>query len=129
MIRRPPRSTLFPYTTLFRSRSATAGSNLPGAWKTCASEHPRDDLYLYSEGRHGGTDERQYRRYSGARGEHGQQWPFRRLRPPYGTEEAGAGTGWQFLSQRNRGTLLRDPRLGDRHDGWRTGECNLGRFQ
>src|SRR5260221_6171443 len=24
MIRRPPRSTLFPYTTLFRSRSATA---------------------------------------------------------------------------------------------------------
>src|SRR2546422_2156900 len=25
MIRRPPRSTLFPYTTLFRSRSALAG--------------------------------------------------------------------------------------------------------
>src|SRR2546421_8885112 len=25
MIRRPPRSTLFPYTTLFRSRSFTAG--------------------------------------------------------------------------------------------------------
>src|SRR5258708_26513492 len=25
MIRRPPRSTLFPYTTLFRSRAATAG--------------------------------------------------------------------------------------------------------
>src|SRR3712207_8971309 len=25
MIRRPPRSTLFPYTTLFRSRSRTAG--------------------------------------------------------------------------------------------------------
>src|SRR3712207_7344322 len=25
MIRRPPRSTLFPYTTLFRSRSLTAG--------------------------------------------------------------------------------------------------------
>src|SRR5256885_10127667 len=25
MIRRPPRSTLFPYTTLFRSRSACAG--------------------------------------------------------------------------------------------------------
>src|SRR5256885_12362386 len=25
MIRRPPRSTLFPYTTLFRSRSATFG--------------------------------------------------------------------------------------------------------
>src|SRR3990172_5451604 len=26
MIRRPPRSTLFPYTTLFRSRSATVSS-------------------------------------------------------------------------------------------------------
>src|SRR2546425_7106915 len=26
MIRRPPRSTLFPYTTLFRSRSAPKGS-------------------------------------------------------------------------------------------------------
>src|SRR5262245_62632992 len=25
MIRRPPRSTLFPYTTLFRSRRATSG--------------------------------------------------------------------------------------------------------
>src|SRR5256885_10086745 len=31
MIRRPPRSTLFPYTTLFRSRSAGAGSSEQGA--------------------------------------------------------------------------------------------------
>src|SRR2546430_13437730 len=31
MIRRPPRSTLFPYTTLFRSRRA------PGAPVTCAA--------------------------------------------------------------------------------------------
>src|SRR3712207_7373009 len=31
MIRRPPRSTLFPYTTLFRSRMLTAGvSSRPG---------------------------------------------------------------------------------------------------
>src|SRR2546430_8952525 len=29
MIRRPPRSTLFPYTTLFRSSSAAAGSSPP----------------------------------------------------------------------------------------------------
>src|SRR5260370_24897046 len=28
MIRRPPRSTLFPYTTLFRSARASAGSRL-----------------------------------------------------------------------------------------------------
>src|SRR5688572_32119058 len=27
MIRRPPRSTLFPYTTLFRSHSANGGGN------------------------------------------------------------------------------------------------------
>src|SRR3712207_8411703 len=31
MIRRPPRSTLFPYTTLFRSTGALAPLGLPGA--------------------------------------------------------------------------------------------------
>src|SRR3712207_8101272 len=36
MIRRPPRSTLFPYTTLFRSRSASGGVSLAG-WGTHAS--------------------------------------------------------------------------------------------
>src|SRR2546430_3998312 len=30
MIRRPPRSTLFPYTTLFRSRAAAAGAAAVG---------------------------------------------------------------------------------------------------
>src|SRR5690242_21092302 len=36
MIRRPPRSTLFPYTTLFRSLRARAG--WPGRWSArCAS--------------------------------------------------------------------------------------------
>src|SRR2546430_7676274 len=30
MIRRPPRSTLFPYTTLFRSRSASLSGSLRG---------------------------------------------------------------------------------------------------
>src|SRR5260221_3650066 len=29
MIRRPPRSTLFPYTTLFRSRSTVSGMSNP----------------------------------------------------------------------------------------------------
>src|SRR3989442_7266923 len=29
MIRRPPRSTLFPYTTLFRSLKNTGGSDIP----------------------------------------------------------------------------------------------------
>src|SRR5260221_10719871 len=31
MIRRPPRSTLFPYTTLFRSRESAIGANHPAA--------------------------------------------------------------------------------------------------
>src|SRR2546430_5529834 len=31
MIRRPPRSTLFPYTTLFRSRARAAGVTTPTA--------------------------------------------------------------------------------------------------
>src|SRR2546422_7851830 len=35
MIRRPPRSTLFPYTTLFRSRTSTRGSRIVA--RTCAS--------------------------------------------------------------------------------------------
>src|SRR3712207_7465084 len=36
MIRRPPRSTLFPYTTLFRS-TASLPSALAGAWVSPAS--------------------------------------------------------------------------------------------
>src|SRR2546430_7364543 len=38
MIRRPPRSTLFPYTTLFRSTGqcmTSAGSGIP-VWQNCA---------------------------------------------------------------------------------------------
>src|ERR1043165_10150101 len=37
MIRRPPRSTLFPYTTLFRSRPG------PSAAASCASKKARSD--------------------------------------------------------------------------------------
>src|SRR5437764_6002347 len=51
MIRRPPRSTLFPYTTLFRSPGAPAaaqGGLLPGAARGQAprpalQDHARDD--------------------------------------------------------------------------------------
>src|SRR6266487_6883819 len=42
MIRRPPRSTLFPYTTLFRSRRALTGSwpsSAAGCWPTRSEEH------------------------------------------------------------------------------------------
>src|SRR2546422_6993299 len=41
MIRRPPRSTLFPYTTLFRSSVSSGGSTeikeTPPSWSFCAS--------------------------------------------------------------------------------------------
>src|SRR2546426_6926957 len=39
MIRRPPRSTLFPYTTLFRSRSRQ-----PHAWPLVRPDHGRVDV-------------------------------------------------------------------------------------
>src|SRR3712207_8346393 len=44
MIRRPPRSTLFPYTTLFRSPAR------PGA---CAARAPRELCKGFPEGREG----------------------------------------------------------------------------
>src|SRR2546430_8597134 len=40
MIRRPPRSTLFPYTTLFRSHS-----HLPGGHSCHHSKHPEQNEY------------------------------------------------------------------------------------
>src|SRR5208283_5945849 len=40
MIRRPPRSTLFPYTTLFRSRwRALSGESLRETRTRCAADH------------------------------------------------------------------------------------------
>src|SRR5438876_7339550 len=45
MIRRPPRSTLFPYTTLFRSRPARLGGNGPHATRPA----PRPSLGSRSE--------------------------------------------------------------------------------
>src|SRR2546426_3822494 len=44
MIRRPPRSTLFPYTTLFRSRGA--GRKAAGGAAQCLAQRGRDDVYL-----------------------------------------------------------------------------------
>src|SRR2546429_5704213 len=45
MIRRPPRSTLFPYTTLFRSHLAVGLwrhlVNLAGAWIAVGGDEPR----------------------------------------------------------------------------------------
>src|ERR1041385_3943569 len=49
MIRRPPRSTLFPYTTLFRSRDDAHRLHelLPGRWRgfrLCRSEEHTSEL-------------------------------------------------------------------------------------
>src|SRR2546430_5413451 len=47
MIRRPPRSTLFPYTTLFRSRDLGADARLIDVEHAFLVEHlDRDDLTM-----------------------------------------------------------------------------------
>src|ERR1039458_9916515 len=43
MIRRPPRSTLFPYTTLFRSRRTRNGRGALRCRLQSASQHPRSE--------------------------------------------------------------------------------------
>src|ERR1039457_3084764 len=43
MIRRPPRSTLFPYTTLFRSRDRDAGRDTGGRECEQLSDHDRSE--------------------------------------------------------------------------------------
>src|SRR5256886_16952901 len=50
MIRRPPRSTLFPYTTLFRSVNVAAGWVVPGR-KAKLVTSPRGTLSAWALGR------------------------------------------------------------------------------
>src|SRR5258708_26209024 len=53
MIRRPPRSTLFPYTTLFRSAShpptqlSSSARSLPGEPVPTSSSHPSGSSSLH----------------------------------------------------------------------------------
>src|SRR5258705_6468797 len=49
MIRRPPRSTLFPYTTLFRSLGARYPTTLPGGVPSEAYEAADSERALRSE--------------------------------------------------------------------------------
>src|SRR3989442_9981596 len=53
MIRRPPRSTLFPYTTLFRSQVRGVDRSASGTEVGCctADEYVRRNPRLYREGR------------------------------------------------------------------------------
>src|SRR2546421_7290525 len=48
MIRRPPRSTLFPYTTLFRSRRRAVGT-APVAGESAPGFRARSDQHLMTE--------------------------------------------------------------------------------
>src|SRR2546422_7813888 len=58
MIRRPPRSTLFPYTTLFRSRH-----------RACRSRAPRRDRgEVHRRCRHGGLRDRESTRLNSRHG-------------------------------------------------------------
>src|SRR2546425_8537116 len=50
MIRRPPRSTLFPYTTLFRSSTTSSFSWSPSSSST-ASPPPRSGIHRSTLGR------------------------------------------------------------------------------
>src|SRR5256885_12092894 len=51
MIRRPPRSTLFPYTTLFRSPSALGYRSLGASSDhVTKSQHCRAEVYLQDDG-------------------------------------------------------------------------------
>src|SRR3712207_6874635 len=52
MIRRPPRSTLFPYTTLFRSRPGTGDAHVPLAQLRLDEFGPRAPHQLAVEARH-----------------------------------------------------------------------------
>src|SRR5688572_26626136 len=54
MIRRPPRSTLFPYTTLFRSRPALPDGPDRGADVARRKDHPRTLHLRYGDTSHRG---------------------------------------------------------------------------
>src|SRR3712207_7060933 len=63
MIRRPPRSTLFPYTTLFRSTTPRAGQVLPTTARgRTGGRSPRTRRAAACGGRRGGCAGATYRR-------------------------------------------------------------------
>src|SRR2546422_4301215 len=63
MIRRPPRSTLFPYTTLFRSRRSAGGrrSGTPGAEAVSRRESATAARASGERGGHGPLDRKSTR--------------------------------------------------------------------
>src|SRR2546426_2125272 len=49
MIRRPPRSTLFPYTTLFRSHVAGDYAGADSAYRSALRDMPRDERCRWTD--------------------------------------------------------------------------------
>src|SRR3712207_6887579 len=68
MIRRPPRSTLFPYTTLFRSRQRLLRRRRGRALQRVEQDRTRHRLHARPPGA-GGGDRAGLRRGGGLRGE------------------------------------------------------------
>src|SRR2546430_7449057 len=63
MIRRPPRSTLFPYTTLFRSvvdpdHAIALGGEMPGAFRTDQAGRTGNDNFAHRQTGSGSCAER-----------------------------------------------------------------------
>src|SRR5947207_5121832 len=50
MMQRPPRSTLFPYTTLFRSKDSGCGRDAKPKTRFCASAVPWQPVYFIDWG-------------------------------------------------------------------------------
>src|SRR3712207_7031481 len=63
MIRRPPRSTLFPYTTLFRSGAGGVGTDLRGVHEVVPGEDRLGTRVLQVERSEEHTSELQSRQY------------------------------------------------------------------
>src|SRR3712207_7941006 len=70
MIRRPPRSTLFPYTTLFRSRKSYCSRWAPGvgaARPASSSRDPQRESGRWGDGESGGEADLSLSRASSGR--------------------------------------------------------------
>src|SRR5256885_16805091 len=86
MIRRPPRSTLFPYTTLFRSPAGVQQADIGPAHRLRADRHPTGDdgLLLQIDG---GRDRRRLLRRTATRDVNGH-----RAHPSPGSSPSATGT-------------------------------------
>src|SRR2546427_5874581 len=98
MIRRPPRSTLFPYTTLFRSLQLTTGMTV-GAWvnPTTVDSAWRDVIYK-------GNDNYYLEGTSGSGGVPATGGTY--AGTLYGTTALAANT-WSHLAATYDGTTIR----------------------